>query len=374
MVYVVPLLFLSHSLLLPRQFNLKTSNSETIFISEADQSFVIQLSSMSTYRSVKMEQKDYYSPPAPVANRPGIIRVTRDLPPAHYLFQINSFSLLAEEESIEKYESGLFEAGGYKWRLLLYPKGNKKRNGDGCISLYLQIADTETLPLGWQINVNFKFFVFDQIRDKYLTIEDAGAVKRFHQMKTEWGFDQLLLLGCFNDASNGYLVDDSCTFGAEVFIIEQKASWECVSMIKQPNNNTISFKIENFSNLDEDSYESPLQSIAGFKWKLVVYPYGDSSSNSAVSIFLSLAEASGVPPKRRLYVNKKLRVMDQISSNHWERSSANWFTTKEGGSNWGYSNFISLEKLRDESKGFLVEDAFIVEAEIVVMSKLKCAS
>ncbi|XWS45850.1 hypothetical protein CRYUN_Cryun14cG0014700 [Craigia yunnanensis] len=224
---------------------------------------------MSTDRSGRMEEKDYYSPPAPFSNSPGITRVTRDLPPAHCLLKINSFSLFAE--SIEKYESGVFEAGGYKWRLLLYPHGNKKRNGDGdgCISLYLQIAETETLPLGWQINVNFKLFVFDQIQDKYLTIEDAGAIKRFHQMKTEWGFDQLLLLECFNDASNGYLVNDSCIFGAEVFVIEHKANWECLSMINQPAHNTISFKLENFSKLDKRSYESPLQNIAGLKWYVV---------------------------------------------------------------------------------------------------------
>ena len=63
-------------------------------------------------------------------------------------------------------------------RLLLYPHGNKKRNGDGCISLYLQIAETETLPLGWQINVNFKLFVFDQIQDKYLTIEGVVLIEK----------------------------------------------------------------------------------------------------------------------------------------------------------------------------------------------------
>ncbi|XVF79804.1 hypothetical protein PTKIN_Ptkin15bG0018900 [Pterospermum kingtungense] len=91
-----------------------------------------------------MEEKDYYNPPASFANGPGIIRVTRDLPPAHFLFKINSFSLLAEEKSIEKYETDIFEAGGYKWRLLLYPNGNKKRNQDGCISLYLQIVETDT--------------------------------------------------------------------------------------------------------------------------------------------------------------------------------------------------------------------------------------
>ena len=43
-------------------------------------------------------------------------------------------------------------------------------NGSGHISLYLAIVETENLPLGWEIYVNFKLFVFDQIQDKYLTI------------------------------------------------------------------------------------------------------------------------------------------------------------------------------------------------------------
>ncbi|XVF79799.1 hypothetical protein PTKIN_Ptkin15bG0018600 [Pterospermum kingtungense] len=322
----------------------------------------------------KMEEKDYYNPPASFANGPGIIRVTRDLPPAHYLFRINSFSLFAEYESIEKYESGVFGAGGYKWRLLLYPNGNKKSSGEDFISLYLQIEDTKTLPSGWQINVNFKLFVFDQIRDKYLTIEEAGAVKRFHQMKTKWGFDQLILLECFKDASNGYLVDDSCVFGAEVLVIEHISTWDDMSILKLPPvDNCISFKIENFSKLDKECYESPLQTVAGYKWKLNVYPYGDGrvKGDDALSLFLEYStEASGVPPKRSLYVKYKIRLMDQISSKHHERSIDSSF--EEDSLSWGFIKFLSLENLRDASKGFLVEDAFIVEAEIILISKPNC--
>jgi hypothetical protein len=58
-------------------------------------------------------------------------------------------------------------------RLVLYPNGNKKSNGNGHISLYLAIAATDDLPLGWEVNVNIRFFVFDQIRDKYLTIQST---------------------------------------------------------------------------------------------------------------------------------------------------------------------------------------------------------
>ena len=34
--------------------------------------------------------------------------------PSHFILKIQSFSLLAKN-GIEKYESGEFEAGGYKW-------------------------------------------------------------------------------------------------------------------------------------------------------------------------------------------------------------------------------------------------------------------
>ncbi|CAL5429333.1 unnamed protein product [Camellia sinensis] len=99
---------------------------------------------------------------------------TLEMPPAHYTFKINSFSLLSTmltRIGEEKHESDSFEAGGYLWRLSLYPYGRKERNADGYISLYLVIAETNTLPLGWEVNVIFKLFVYDQIQDKYLTFQ-----------------------------------------------------------------------------------------------------------------------------------------------------------------------------------------------------------
>ena len=56
-------------------------------------------------------------------------------------------------------------------RLSLYPKGNAKSDVNDHISLYLVIANTEDLGRGWEVFVSFKFFVFDHIRDKFLTIE-----------------------------------------------------------------------------------------------------------------------------------------------------------------------------------------------------------
>ena len=46
-------------------------------------------------------------------------RSTSKAPPAHYIVQIKSFSLLAEKAE-EEYESGEFEVGGYKWYVCMY--------------------------------------------------------------------------------------------------------------------------------------------------------------------------------------------------------------------------------------------------------------
>lgn len=81
---------------------------------------------------------------------------------------------------------------------------------------------------------------------------DAEAgIGRFHWLKTEWGFDKFLPLETFNDATNGYLVDDCCVFGAEVFVAKNNGEGECVSLIKDPSNYTFTWKIEKVSAVSE---------------------------------------------------------------------------------------------------------------------------
>nr|KYP72067.1 Ubiquitin carboxyl-terminal hydrolase 12 [Cajanus cajan] len=195
-----------------------------------------------------------------------VSRSERDLPPAHYLFKIESYSELMNTE-VEKYETNVFEAGGYKWKLILYPNGNIKSNGSGYVSLYLAIADTQKFSNGWEVNVNFKLFVFDKKNDNYLTIQDAdGTVRKFHEKKTVWGFDQLISLETLLDSSKGYLVEDSCFFGAEVFVISQSGKWESLSMVKEPAHGTFTWKIENFSTLNETSHLSKSFTVGARDW------------------------------------------------------------------------------------------------------------
>ncbi|XP_030968835.1 ubiquitin carboxyl-terminal hydrolase 13-like [Quercus lobata] len=239
-------------------------------------------------------------------------------------------------------------------RLSLYPKGiEKSRNGH--ISLYLAITETGELPLGWEVNASFKLFVFDQIRDE------------FNDINSEWGFAKFLPLDTFNDASQGYLVNNCCVFAAEVFVHEHNVKRQCLSFIVEPYNSTLTWKIEKFSTLNEEYYFSQEFTDRDSKWKLMFYPKGDSTvKNPAVSVNLFLCDC--LPSEQNVFVEYKLRVRDQIKGKHKENRAEDWFSSSK---DLGYPEFLLLKDLNDASKGFLMNDTVLVEAEIIVMSKLK---
>ncbi|GMP38584.1 hypothetical protein CsSME_00009771 [Camellia sinensis var. sinensis] len=192
-----------------------------------------------------------------------------------------------------------------------------KRGVNGHISLYLAIAEAKTLPLGWEVNANFKLFVYNHIQDKYLTIQDVeGGIRRFHRMKTEWGFDELVPLDSFTDASKGYLLDDCCVFGAEVFVIKYYGKGESVSMMKDPLNKGYTWQISKFSAMDKEFL---------LTWKITNF--------SAIENESLLSEEVAIMALSQRIGNCK-------------------------------RDFLSLSDLNDTSKGFLVNDAIIVEAEI----------
>ncbi|KAL4376287.1 hypothetical protein GQ457_02G028790 [Hibiscus cannabinus] len=306
-------------------------------------------------------------------------------PPSHYMFKIESFSLLAEA-NVEYFKSDTFESGGHR-RLVLYPNGNEKSNGSGHISLYLEIVIEETgdFSLDWEVNVDFKLFVFDQIRDQYLAIKDMEvSVRRFYEMKKEWGFSQLLSQEAFkngdnvililtgrwvpngpllNTPNNGYLVEDCCIFGAELLIIETPPELEQLSMVKNPSGGTITWKIENSIRIFTILLYNPY---------FMVYPKGSlQGEGTHLSLFLALVEPDELPPQRQVYVKYNLRLRDQIKSNHFEFKAPVEKCYDISAPSWGYPKFVRLKDLKDTSKGYMVNDSLIVEAELLLISTVE---
>ncbi|KAM7482318.1 hypothetical protein LguiB_006901 [Lonicera macranthoides] len=303
--------------------------------------------------------------PLPNSEDPLVTRLVSDVPPAHYTFNINSFSELSKilsKTGLKKYESGNFEIGGYKWTLLLYPDGDKERGGEGHISLSLVLAKTNSLPLGLEVNASFKFFVYDQIRDKYLTIEyENRKERRFQAIKNEWGVPKLLALTTFNNAANGYLINNCCIFGVEVFVRSCTGKGESFSVIRHPQAGRLSWKVKHFSSLSKRFICSRDFTVGGHKWHLLLYPKGDSTviEGNSLSFFLRSNDSMG-HPGQKIYVEYTLRVRNQVAGNHKEQKGVHWFSANAR----GWSNFMLLSDLTDKRKGYMVKGTVIVEVEI----------
>ncbi|WCJ17763.1 TRAF-like family protein [Euphorbia peplus] len=305
------------------------------------------------------------------------IRELRDVWPAHYLFKIKNFSLLLSNPKFVHFESTNFEVGGYKWQLCVYPKGKNENNKH--ISLYLVLSESNSIPLHKEVNGYFKLFLYNQILDKYLTVQDAkGRISRFRGMKTDFGFDQFLPLDEFNDASNGYLVDDCCFFGAEVFVVEPVSKGECASVLNYLSNNTYTWNVLNFAERTTEEYcESEVFSIGGYKWTLRLYPNGnEEQKGKSLSLFLVLEEEA-LDPRHTLSVYFDMYVKDQLHGKHHDASlsekAGNYFCqfSRSTDMEWGYSELISLDKLNDLSEGYLVDDAIVLEVKISAITMIK---
>ncbi|XP_031259660.1 uncharacterized protein LOC116117784 [Pistacia vera] len=163
-----------------------------------------------------------------------------------------------------------------------------------------------------------------QLKEKYFSLQD-GSVKQFQEMKTLWGIKNFIDLNTFSDPLNGYLIDDSCVFGAEVFVVEKTFKGDHLSLMKNYDTLYHTWKIEKFSTLLEEYYES--ESFGFYKWNVGLYPngYGAGKGNS---ISLILGQSIHKPSKKICY------------------------------------NIMALEKLKNPKHGFLVDDTLIIEAEV----------
>ncbi|ONH95635.1 hypothetical protein PRUPE_7G081700 [Prunus persica] len=286
-----------------------------------------------------------------------------------------------------KYESSAFEAGGHKWRLSLYP--NEMINGHCYISLYLATAKSSVPSLrsmhsgirhrpssiyngisdGEHVYATFRLFVFDQTQQEYFTVEDgAGILSRFDRVTTEVGFAKFLLRDTFEHPSEGYLLNDCCTFGAEVFVnTSGRTSYgESISRIhKSILSPPFRYDLVKFSSQFGLEHLCPnLISFGERKWQLCVYPKG-YGQHKDVSLSLYLRSADDLYTLPSVYVEFKLRVVDRaFNLHHIERTGKHWFLSSDN--TFGWSDFMPLRTLNDPSKGFLRDDILSVVVEMLV--------
>ncbi|XWS56120.1 hypothetical protein CRYUN_Cryun09bG0059200 [Craigia yunnanensis] len=129
-------------------------------------------------------------------------------PSMKFTWTIENFSRL----NTKKHYSDIFVVGGYKWRILIFPKGNNVDH----LSMYLDVADSSALPYGWSRYAQFSLAVVNQIHHKYSIRKDTQH--QFNARESDWGFTSFMPLSDLYDPSRGYLVNDTVVVEAEVVV------------------------------------------------------------------------------------------------------------------------------------------------------------
>ncbi|KAK6147384.1 hypothetical protein DH2020_018296 [Rehmannia glutinosa] len=128
---------------------------------------------------------------------------------SRFTWTIENFSRL----NVKKLYSDVFTVGGYKWRVLIFPKGN---NVD-YLSMYLDVADSATLPYGWNRYAQFSLAIVNQMHNNFL-VDLTDTQHQFNQRESDWGFTSFMPLGELYDLNKGYLVNDTCIVEADVAV------------------------------------------------------------------------------------------------------------------------------------------------------------
>ncbi|KAI3783642.1 hypothetical protein L1987_42728 [Smallanthus sonchifolius] len=141
--------------------------------------------------------------------------IVDDPPSARFSWTIENFSRLTGK----KLYSDVFVVGGYKWRVLIFPKGNNVDH----LSMYLDVADSTTLPYGWSRYAQFSLAVVNQIHSKLTMRKDTQH--QFNARESDWGFTSFMPLGELYEPTRGYLLNDTCIVEADVAVRKVVDYW-----------------------------------------------------------------------------------------------------------------------------------------------------
>ncbi|XP_020226107.1 ubiquitin carboxyl-terminal hydrolase 13 isoform X2 [Cajanus cajan] len=137
-----------------------------------------------------------------------------DTPSARFTWTIDNFSRMPK-----KVYSDIFCVGGYKWRILIFPRGNSVDH----LSMYVDVADSATLPYGWSRYAQFNLTVVNQIHSKYSYRKESQH--QFNARESDWGFVNFMPLAELYDPARGYLVNDTCIVEADIAVRKDINYW-----------------------------------------------------------------------------------------------------------------------------------------------------
>ncbi|XP_013611723.1 PREDICTED: ubiquitin carboxyl-terminal hydrolase 13 isoform X1 [Brassica oleracea var. oleracea] len=138
-----------------------------------------------------------------------------EIPTLKFTWSTQGFTRL----NVRKLYSDIFVVGDYKWRILIFPKGNNVDH----LSMYLDVADAASLPYGWSRYSQFSLAVVNQMNSKYSIRKETQH--QFNARESDWGFTSFMPLSELYDPTRGYLVNDTLQIEAEVAVRKVLDYW-----------------------------------------------------------------------------------------------------------------------------------------------------
>uniref|UniRef100_A0A199UCY2 MATH domain-containing protein n=1 Tax=Manihot esculenta TaxID=3983 RepID=A0A199UCY2_MANES len=128
-----------------------------------------------------------------------------DATPFKFTWRINNFSTLTPKEL----HSEVFYAGGCQWCLHVFLKVDY-------LSMYLEVADSTSLPQGWSRDAEFNLAVVNQINNSLTVRKYTEHV--FNAFDKDWGFPSFIPLRKIKNSAEGYLVGDTLILEVKILV------------------------------------------------------------------------------------------------------------------------------------------------------------
>ncbi|XP_037437532.1 TNF receptor-associated factor family protein DDB_G0290931-like [Triticum dicoccoides] len=293
----------------------------------------------------------------------------------HLQWKVHDFSALLETGA-KSAKSAHFHCSGYKWFLKVTPPMHQKPGAETpYVGLSLKLGRT-TLKPGDTVNAVFELSVYNH------------AKKIYYGRKASHNFD--LNNTCSKDEcliplqkllkSSAFLVDDSCVFGVKILKIKVcSPERKGVMVLKKATTlqnlfiqkkglikGTYTWTMDNYHELDLKRYVcSPTFEVGGHKWHVGMYPHGCRNITGHISLFLYLESSDKLCDESGKVVELTLSILDQKNGKHSTITSG--LSVFGGDSSWGWPKFLTVNRFKDPSRGYLLGSRCVVKADFTIV-------
>ncbi|KAL6643098.1 hypothetical protein ACP70R_021279 [Stipagrostis hirtigluma subsp. patula] len=289
-----------------------------------------------------------------------------------FKWKIYGFSALIERGATSA-NSASFHCGGFNWFLQVIPMHKKSGGEVPYVALVLGLSRIG-FKIGHVMDAVFELSMYNHSNGThygYRASYSFGTKNTHSEQISLMPLEELL-------KSSDFLVDDGCIFGVRILKADISSTKKNhVRISKKPTTvqnlflqkkgvikGTYTWTFD-FNSLDlKLPVHSPAFEVGGHKWIITMHPDGDEYSTNSLSLSLHLCDVNELPDvESGVMIELTLSILDQKYGQHYSRAGRLVFANL----GWGWSDFISLTKFKDTSRGYLVESTCVLKADISII-------